>query len=263
MKKIALIGSKSIGSRELLASRAPHYATELLPLDVSAVRYIDDVWPAAMFIRAESAAALAAIGTERLCDCSAQGGMVIHILLDTPAPETEKQLSDAGIAVFSAPENHETAVITALAERLRTAPEALAPPERMLIVDDDAVELRRLRSLLSDHYRVTVVCSAIDALKFLERHTPDLILLDYSMPVCTGTTLISLLKSQDKYAAIPVFFLTGAGESSSATVLECARNGASGCILKSATLREILTSLNRYRKNSGERRRPCTIPPAR
>ena len=248
MKKIALIGSKNVSSKELLASLAPHYATELLPLDISAVRYIDDVWPAAMFIRAESAAALSAVGIDRLCDCAAQGGMVIHILLDTPAPETEKQLSAAGISVFFAPESHETSVIAALEERLRTAPENLVPPERMLIVNDDAVELRRLRNLLSDHYRVTVVCSAIDALKFLERHTPDLILLDYSMPVCTGTTLISLLKSQDKYAAIPVFFLTGAGESSSATVLECARSGASGCILKTATLREILTSLNRHRK---------------
>lgn len=255
MRKIALVGSKNISSRSLLSSLTAKYDVDLLPLDAAAARYIDTVWPAALFVRAGTPAGLDAVGIGRLCSASSEGGLTVYVLFDAPAPEVSQRLSAAGVRVFSAPEDSEGSVILALEEALRATLDDLAPLDSMLIVDDDVIELRRLRSILTDYFRVTVVCSAIDALKYLEKHTPDLILLDYSMPVFSGTTFISLLKSQECYENIPVFFLTGKGESSSATVLECARSGASGCILKSATTAEMLTSLSAFRRASRERRR--------
>ncbi len=255
MRKIALVGSKNISSRSLLSSLTAKYDIDLLPLDIAAARYIDTVWPAALFVRAENAAELDTVGVGRLCSAASEGGLTVYVLLDTPAANAEERLSAAGVRVFSAPEDSEGSVILALEETLRPTLDDLTPLDSVLIVDDDVIELRRLRSILTDYFRVTVVSSAIDALKYLEKHTPDLILLDYSMPVFSGTTLISLLKSQENYENIPVFFLTGKGESSSAIVLECARSGARGCILKSATTAEMLTSLNAFRRTAAERRR--------
>lgn len=48
----------------------------------------------------------------------------------------------------------------------------------ILIVDDDRLTLATAQKLLDGEYKVVAVNSAKQAYKYLERHTPDLILLD-------------------------------------------------------------------------------------
>ena len=50
------------------------------------------------------------------------------------------------------------------------------------------------------------------AFKYLSRNTPDLILLDYMMPGEDGPSVLRRLKEHEKYANIPVIFLTGMTE---------------------------------------------------
>jgi DNA-binding NarL/FixJ family response regulator len=38
---------------------------------------------------------------------------------------------------------------------------------------------------------------------------PDLVLLDYEMPVCNGKQTLEMLRSAKEFAKIPVIFLTG------------------------------------------------------
>ena len=38
---------------------------------------------------------------------------------------------------------------------------------------------------------------------------PDLVLLDYEMPVCDGKQVLEMIRSEDIFAGIPVIFLTG------------------------------------------------------
>ena len=50
------------------------------------------------------------------------------------------------------------------------------------------------------------------ALKFLERRTTDLILLDYIMPEENGLSILEKLRAKEATKDIPVIFLTGVTE---------------------------------------------------
>lgn len=78
----------------------------------------------------------------------------------------------------------------------------------ILIVDDDATNLRMLTEILKPLYKVYAAPSGERALGFLENCIPDLIMLDVAMPVMSGYELIKKLKDEPRYSSIPVIFLT-------------------------------------------------------
>lgn len=58
--------------------------------------------------------------------------------------------------------------------------------KQILAVDDNPANLTLVRETLKDLYKVTVVTSGEQALRFLEKKQPDLILLDVCMPGMDG-----------------------------------------------------------------------------
>ncbi|MBQ1469877.1 MAG: response regulator [Schwartzia sp.] len=56
----------------------------------------------------------------------------------------------------------------------------------ILLVDDDSAYLKMVKGWLMNYYRVTIVTSGTQALLHLADNHPDLILLDYEMPVISG-----------------------------------------------------------------------------
>ncbi len=82
----------------------------------------------------------------------------------------------------------------------------------ILLVDDDTEQLVQIKEQLREFYDVTPVKSGEMAFKYLSKHTPDLILLDYMMPEQDGPSVLRKLKEQEKYSDIPVIFLTGMTE---------------------------------------------------
>lgn len=79
---------------------------------------------------------------------------------------------------------------------------------RILIVDDEPVNLRVLKQILQDQYQLMFATSAKQALALLKKETPDLILLDVMMPEITGFELCTLLKADNALQKIPVIFVT-------------------------------------------------------
>ena len=79
---------------------------------------------------------------------------------------------------------------------------------QILVVDDDPLNLRIAQNMLSKQYQVSAANSGTDALKFLENHHPDLILLDLHMPGMDGFAVQDALKKNPKWREIPVIFLT-------------------------------------------------------
>lgn len=84
--------------------------------------------------------------------------------------------------------------------------------KRILVVDDDVMQLNMMKSYLREHYDVTAVNSGRSALKFLEGHKCDLIFLDFIMPEESGAQVYYKLKANPKTKDIPVVFLTGLSE---------------------------------------------------
>lgn len=89
----------------------------------------------------------------------------------------------------------------------------------VLVVDDDLTFLKTVEGWLKDKYRVTIVNSGMQAIKWLAKHSTDLILLDYEMPIATGENVYEMLRSEVGTNDIPIMFLTGKNDRESITRL--------------------------------------------
>ncbi len=87
----------------------------------------------------------------------------------------------------------------------------------IVVVDDDALSLTNAKSLLGDEdMKVSCLRSGRDLLKFTEKNSPDLILLDVMMPEMDGFETYGALRAKEDEAGkahIPVIFLTGENDS--------------------------------------------------
>lgn len=80
--------------------------------------------------------------------------------------------------------------------------------QTILAVDDTLANIDVLKGVLSQDYVVQAALSGKVALKIIEKHKPDLILLDIMMPDMDGYEVCQILKSQEATKDIPVIFLT-------------------------------------------------------
>lgn len=85
--------------------------------------------------------------------------------------------------------------------------------KHILVVDDNTTNLKLAENTLKQHYRVTLLVSGEQALKFLSKNKPDLILLDILMPGMDGFETIQHIKANPYTKDIPVIFLTAKTES--------------------------------------------------
>ena len=65
-----------------------------------------------------------------------------------------------------------------------------------------------MKRLLSEQYEVAVAQSGVVAIRAITLDKPDLVLLDYEMPICDGRHLLEMLQSEKEFADISVIFLT-------------------------------------------------------
>lgn len=83
----------------------------------------------------------------------------------------------------------------------------------IVVVDDEALSLTNAKNLLDkENMRTSCLRSGRDLLKFLEKNTPDLILLDILMPEMDGFETYKALRcfeDETGRSHIPVIFLTG------------------------------------------------------
>ena len=80
--------------------------------------------------------------------------------------------------------------------------------KRVLVVDDSEFMLRAMNDLLSSEYEVLTAKSGLSAIRSITLDRPDLVLLDYEMPVCNGSQVLEMIRSEKDFADIPVIFLT-------------------------------------------------------
>jgi CheY-like chemotaxis protein len=82
---------------------------------------------------------------------------------------------------------------------------------KILVVDDSGAMLRTIKAWFEDKYHIFLANSSVMAIKCMVSHRPDLILLDYDMPVCDGRQLLEMIRAEAEFADIPVMFLTNHG----------------------------------------------------
>jgi type IV pilus assembly protein PilB len=82
-------------------------------------------------------------------------------------------------------------------------------PNRVLVVDDDAVQREMMREMLADeHYDVVLAEDGNAGLAAVHRDRPDLVITDLQMPGLDGLGLLRKLRRDLATCQIPVIFLT-------------------------------------------------------
>lgn len=87
--------------------------------------------------------------------------------------------------------------------------------KKILVVDDSNFMRFSMVKLLSEDYEVSECSSGMSAITNLTKDRPDLILLDYDMPVCDGRQMLEMLRSEKETETISVIFLTGRSDEES------------------------------------------------
>ncbi|MCR5331063.1 MAG: response regulator [Lachnospiraceae bacterium] len=127
---------------------------------------------------------------------------------------------------------------------LAVAAEEKRMGKHILLVDDDTTFLKMLQGWLSEKYRITAVKSGIQAITYMANHRPDLILLDYDMPITPGPQVMEMIRSEFNYRDIPIIFLTGKSDRES--IMNVMRLKPQGYLLKTMPRDEIVEAIDEY-----------------
>ncbi len=113
---------------------------------------------------------------------------------------------------------------------------------RVLLVDDDALVRSGLRMMLAGATSLEVVAEAADGREVLaavDRHRPDVVLMDIRMPLLDGIAATRLLAAQSDPPSILVLTTFDADE----LVLRALQAGAAGFLLKDTPPSEIVRAI--------------------
>ena len=123
-----------------------------------------------------------------------------------------------------------------------TAGDAMNPPQRLLIVDDEAGIRFSLRGILEDEgYAVFEADTAEDGLSFLEKEHVDLVFLDIWLPGMDGLAMLDRLRLQ--HPSLPVLMISGHGTIE--TAVTAIKKGAHDFIEKPLSLEKVIIAVER------------------
>jgi len=112
-----------------------------------------------------------------------------------------------------------------------------------MVVDDDADMLTLCgKALEMAGYEATLALSGEEAVSFIERRTPDLIVLDLNMPGIDGWTVAALIRKHKQTAHIPILVITGLMENAEQAAR---RAGATSFCLKPFDARRLVNEVRR------------------
>lgn len=123
----------------------------------------------------------------------------------------------------------------------------------ILLVDDDPDILKRAQTLLGTQYKIAAASCGEQALIFVRRHVPDLILLDIMMPGMDGFQTLREIHTISSCVHVPVIFLTG--DTDAATEARCFSMGAIDFIGKPFVPQVLMGRVRRILENEMYRRR--------
>jgi DNA-binding NarL/FixJ family response regulator len=114
----------------------------------------------------------------------------------------------------------------------------------IVIIEDHTLVREGLKSLLREHPEFKIAGEASDGkhgLKLVEKHKPDLVLLDLILPGLHGLEVLRKLRRFSKVLAVSM-------RSDEAFVAEAFLNGASGYVIKEDSFAELMDALHSVSK---------------
>ena len=116
--------------------------------------------------------------------------------------------------------------------------------KKVLVVDDSGAMLRNVKGWLEDRYQVILANSGATAIKYLALNRPDLVLLDYEMPVVNGKQVLEMIRTESEFSDIPVIFLTSKNDRESITQVMGLK--PEGYLLKTMKPEDIVRTIDEF-----------------
>ena len=116
--------------------------------------------------------------------------------------------------------------------------------KHVLVVDDSGPMLRTVMGWLEEKYQVSLANSAANAATKISKDKPDLILLDYEMPICSGPEFLKQLREDENTKDIPVIFLTAQDDADSVKAVLSLK--PQGYILKSLSGTQVVEKIDKF-----------------
>lgn len=126
---------------------------------------------------------------------------------------------------------------------------SVSQKKKLLIVDDSDFILNTMRNLLRNEYKVATAKSGLSAIRNIALDRPDLILLDYEMPVCNGSQVLEMIRSEQDFTDIPVIFLTNRVDKE--TVKKVLTLGPEGYLSKALPPETVKQEIDRFFEKKG------------
>jgi CheY-like chemotaxis protein len=80
--------------------------------------------------------------------------------------------------------------------------------KKIAVIEDNPDNRLLLRAILEDRYEIADYESGFEALKSLSVQSPDLVLLDISLPEMDGTEVLKKIRGEPALSKLPVIALT-------------------------------------------------------
>ena len=116
--------------------------------------------------------------------------------------------------------------------------------KKILVVDDSGAVLRNVKGWLEDRYQVILANSGAMAIKYLTLNKPDLVLLDYEMPVVNGKQVLEMIRTETEFSSVPVIFLTSKNDRESITQVMALK--PEGYLLKTMKPEDIVKTIDDF-----------------
>lgn len=120
---------------------------------------------------------------------------------------------------------------------------------RIMVVDDNTVNLATLEQELKETYEVIPMLTGRRAIKYLYREHVDLILLDVQMPIMDGIETLKEIRTLEGGVTVPVIFLTARKDA--ATVIAGSELGIMDYITKPFDPIDLRTRIDQVFKRLG------------
>ena len=104
--------------------------------------------------------------------------------------------------------------------------------------------LKKIKLWLSSKYHVIVAKSGAMAVKYLAMEKPDLILLDYEMPVLNGKQVLEMIRAEEDFRMIPIIFLTACNDKD--VIMDIAKLKPEGYLLKTMEPSKIIGEIDSF-----------------
>jgi two-component system cell cycle response regulator DivK len=120
-----------------------------------------------------------------------------------------------------------------------------AMPKKILIVEDNELNMKLFNDLLQAHgYETVQTMDGRDVMQLTRTHKPDLIIMDIQLPEISGLEVTKMLKADDKLKGIPVIAVTAFAMKGDEEKIR--EGGCEGYIAKPISVPSFLETISKF-----------------